>query len=571
MALYKAHVHDRAYTTWSFYDILNYQVNDLNVVPIEHKLFSNDIFSVDNDGNVKIEHSSVRIVCSIPGVLVLKNNKTYGRKNGKLLYKCIPDDMRLPSFLIPYEMKRVGFSKVFLNMYVTFSYTEWNDKHPHGVLNQVIGDVDVLDNFYEYQLYCKSLNASIQKFTKDTSKALKTRSHDAFIENISKKYSSIEDRTNQSEWKIFTIDPPTSVDYDDAFSIQNLGDGKHKLSIYIANVTIWMDVLNLWESFSRRISTIYLPDRKRPMLPTILSDCLCSLQQNNTRIAFVMDIIIEEDEIKSIEYKNCIIRVIKNYAYEEPKLLENPEYNYLFDVTKRLSKKFRYLSNVKNSHDVVCYLMIFMNYHCATELLKHKNGIFRSTIMKKDVSIPDNLPEEVGKHIKIWKSSSGQYLDGSDVEVNTRHDLLEMDAYIHITSPIRRLVDLLNIIKFQQNNDMVKLSENASKFYDNWINELDYINVTMRAIRKVQCDCTLLDLCTNNPDIMEKIYDGYPFDKIIRNDGLYQYIVYLPELKLSSRITSRENIENYARCNFKMYLFLDEDTFKKKIRLQMQP
>jgi exoribonuclease R len=541
------------------------------VDPLENKLFSNDVFSIDEAGNVKVEHSSIRIIGSIPGVLVLKNNKTYGRKNGKLLYKCVPDDMRLPCFLIPYEIKHVGFSKVFLNMYVTFSYTEWNDKHPHGILNQVIGDVDVLDNFYEYQLYCKSLNASIQKFTKDTSKALKTKPHDAFIENISKKYASIEDRTNQSQWKIFTIDPPTSVDYDDAFSIQNLGGGKHKLSIYIANVTIWMDVLNLWDSFSRRISTIYLPDRKRPMLPTILSDCLCSLQQNNTRISFVMDIIIEDDEVKSIEYKNCMIRVIKNYAYEEPKLLENPEYIYLFDVTKRLSKKFRYLSNVKNSHDVVCYLMIFMNYHCATEFLKHKNGIFRSTIMKKHVSIPDNVPEEVSKHIKIWNSSYGQYLDGSEVEVNTRHDLLEMDAYIHITSPIRRLVDLLNIIKFQQNNYMVTLSENASKFYDNWINELEYINITMRAIRKVQCDCSLLDLCTNNPEVMEKIYDGYPFDKIMRNDGLYQYIVYLPELKLSSRITLRENIENYTCCNFKMYLFLDEDTFKKKIRLQIQP
>jgi len=540
------------------------------VDPLKNKLFSNDVFSIDESGNVKIEHSSARIIGSVPGVLVLKNNKTYGRKNGKLMYKCVPDDMRLPSFLIPYEMKNIGFSKVFVNMYVTFSYTEWPDKHPHGVLNQVIGNVDVLDNFYEYQLYCKSLNASIQKFTKDTSKALKSKPHDAFIENISKKYPSIEDRTNQSDWKIFTIDPPSSVDYDDAFSIQNLGDGKHKLSIYIANVTIWMDVLNLWDSFSRRISTIYLPDRKRPMLPTILSDCLCSLQQNNTRLAFVMDITIEGDEIKMIEYKNCMIRVVKNYAYEEPKLLENVEYNYLFDVTKSLTKKFRYLSNVKNSHDVVCYLMIFMNYHCARELLKNKNGIFRSTIMKKEVSVPDSVPEDVAKHIKIWNSSSGQYLDGSQVEVNTRHDLLEMDAYIHITSPIRRLVDLLNIIKFQQNNNMIKLSENASKFYDNWINELEYINVTMRAIRKVQSDCSLLDLCTSNIEIMEKIYYGYPFDKITRNDGLYQYIVYLPELKMSSRITLRENMENYTKCNFKLYLFLDEENFKNKIRLQMQ-
>jgi hypothetical protein len=92
----------------------------------------------------------------------------------------------------------------------------------------------------------------------------------------------------------------------------------------------------------------------------------------------------------------------------------------------------------------------------------------------------------------------------------------------------------------------------------------------MRAIRKIQCDCSLLDLCINSPETMEKIYDGYVFDKITRNDALYQYIVYLPELKLASRITLRENIDNYQKCNFKLYLFLDEDNFKKKIRLQLQ-
>jgi len=571
MALYKVHVHDRAYTKWSFYDILNYQVNDLDVEPIKHKLFSNDVFSVA-DSKVKIEHSSVRIGGSIPGVLILKNNKTYGRKNGRLLYKCIPDDMRLPAFLIPYEIKHVGFSKVYTNMYVTFLYSEWTDKHPHGLLNQVIGDVDVLDNFYEYQLYCKSLNASIQKFNKDTSRALNANAkpHDEFIEGVSKKYESIEDRTNQSIWKIITIDPANSLDYDDAFSIKKVNETQHMLSIYIANVTIWMDVLNLWDSFSRRISTIYLPDRKRPMLPTILSDCLCSLQENNNRIAFVMDVLIEGDQIKNVAYKNCMIRVLKNYKYEEPALLANPDYVTLFAVTKTLSKKLRYMSNVKNSHDLVCYLMILMNFHCANELLRNKNGIFRSTIMKRGVDIPEHVPDEVSKHIKIWNSASGQYIDGSEIDANTRHELLDVDAYIHITSPIRRLVDLLNIIKFQQNKGMVALSDNAAKFYDNWIGELEYINVTMRAIRKIQCDCSLLDLCINKPETMEKMYDGYSFDKIVRNDGLFQYIVYLPELKLASRITLRENIENFQKCKFKLYLFMDEDNFKKKIRLQMQ-
>ena len=72
----------------------------------------------------------------------------------------------MPSFLVTYELKNVGFSKIFKNMYVTFTFDEWNDKHPRAKLDNVIGPVDVLDNFYEYQLFCKSLNSSIQKFQK---------------------------------------------------------------------------------------------------------------------------------------------------------------------------------------------------------------------------------------------------------------------------------------------------------------------------------------------------------------------------------------------------------------------
>jgi exoribonuclease R len=215
--------------------------------------------------------------------------------------------------------------------------------------------------------------------------------------------------------------------------------------------------------------------------------------------------------------------------------------------------------------------MILMNYNTAKEMLQQKSGIFRSTIMKRDIIVPEHLPEDVGKFIKIWSSSAGQYIDASILEdgQNVVHDLLEMDAYIHITSPIRRLVDLLNIIKFQQNTGIIQLSENANSFYNKWIDELDYINTTMRSIRKVQVDSSLLHLCSTNPDIMEKLYDGYSFDKIMRNDGLFQYVVYLPELKLSSRVTFRDNIENYDVRKYKLYLFNDEESFKKKIRLQL--
>jgi hypothetical protein len=585
MAIYKIYVNDRSYTSWEIFDTANFNKITLDIQPIESKLFSNDAFTFDYNKNVTLLHSSIRSGPPMPGVLVLAGNKTYGRQNkikegqtytkkrsdmvgGKLLYKCIPDDMRLPSFLVPYEIKNMGFSKVFKNLYVTFTFDEWNDKHPRAKLDNVIGPVDVLDNFYEYQLFCKSLNASIQKFQKDTSKSLENKSHEIVIETVKSKYPSIQDRTDQKYWHIITIDPPKSQDFDDGFSIIEHENGIQQLSIYISNVTIWMDVLNLWDSFSRRISTIYLPDKKRPMLPTILSDCLCSLQENVTRIAFVMDIFIKNNDIIDIKFSNCLIKVSKNYCYEEPKLLSDPKYHLILDAANKLSIKKPYINHVRNSHEAVCYLMILMNYHCAKELIKYKTGIFRSTIIKREFPIPDTIPEDVGKFIKIWNSASGQYIDGSEI-VDTRHEILDMDAYVHITSPIRRLVDLLNMIKFQQVIGIIQLSDNTDKFYNKWLGDIEYINVTMRSIRKVQCDCTLLDLCHNNPYVMDKEYDGYLFDKINRNDGLYQYIVFLPELKLSSRITMRDNFENFTCKKFKLFLFNDEEKFKRKIRLHM--
>lgn len=589
--LLKIAVENRNYETWTITNANTNEIVSIDINPTDNKLFTNDVFTY-NDGNVSIVHSSLRVIDNIPAVLVIDNNTTYGRmktnadgnpvsgNKAKLLYKCVPDDIRMPIFLVPYEIKQVGFSKVLTNIYVTIRYLEWNDKHPIAIISQVIGFVDILDNYYEYLLYCKSLNASIQQFNKGASKAVRDNlsSHDKFIENICSRHPQIENRIDKNIWKIFTVDPPNTMDFDDGFSIRSLNETQTMLSIYISNVSIWMDALNLWGTFSRRISTIYLPDRKRPMLPSILSDILCSLQSGSSRIALVMDLIIENDVITSFRYSNCIIQVSKNYAYEEEALLQDEDYLKVFDITRRLSKKYKYLSNVRNSHELVCYLMVLMNYNTAQELLKCKNGVFRSAAINKKINIeeilPTDLPEDVVKFMKIWNSSAGQYIDISTIEDENlealiKHDLLEMDAYVHITSPIRRLVDLLNILQLQENLGLIQLSTDAKDFYLKWMSELDYINVTMRAIRKVQADCSLLGLCYNNSEVVEKMYDGYCFDKLARNDGLYQFIVYLPELKLTSKITVRNDMNNFEKHQYKLVLFTEEESFKRKIRLQL--
>ena len=647
---YNVHIQDRNYISWKYYSNEE-EINIENIHPVHHKLFHNDCFtiigedklgSIENNANnvnsanivnnvdrqrqIILRHSPTRTANYISGVLNLKTNKTYGRdkNNGKLLYKVVPDDNHLPCFLIPYEIKNMGFSKVFVNLYITFIFTEWQDKHPHGQINQIIGKVDVLDNFYEYQLYCKNLHEPIQKFNKDVSKVLKTSPDDVFIANIMRKYPQIEDRKSPKDWQIFSIDPDNCTDFDDAFSIKEIVyvdpdkcvSNCYLLSIYISNVTIWLDILNLWTSFSRRVSTIYLPDKKRTMLPTILSDYLCSLQENTTRFAFVMDIVISNNNIDNsyniynnidnnntddiniidISYSNCAICVQKNYRYEESKLLQNKQYQTLFNITQQMSKIYKYIDHIQDSHDVVAYLMILMNHHSARELLKNGNGIFRSTISKnikitkteninanekqseeQSDNLPDNLPDDISKFIQIWNSNtSGHYINANAQEDNTnnnkfRHELLNIDAYIHITSPIRRLIDLLNMIQFQQNKNMFLLSENAKQFYNNWTcsTELNYINTSMRSIRKVQNDCALLELYTNHPEKIEDLYQGYILDKNIKTNGIFEYSVYLPELKITSRINTHISIENYQKHNFKLYLFNDEESLKKKIRLQI--
>jgi exoribonuclease R len=146
---------------------------------------------------------------------------------------------------------------------------------------------------------------------------------------------------------------------------------------------------------------------------------------------------------------------------------------------------------------------------------------------------------------------------------------MNLKSYIHITSPIRRLVDLLNqMMMFMRMGLIREMSQDAKEFLDDWLNKIDYINTSMRSIRKIQTDCDLVHRCFTDPEIMNKEHVGVVFDKIAKND-LFSYMVYLENIKLLSRITTREDIENYTSVNFKLFLFEDENKIKKKIRLHI--
>ena len=570
---YKITVADRNYS--SFHVTNNLTLDD----PVSYKLFSNDVFEYNSETRkVNIIHSPIRTLDNIPAVLILDGNKTYGRhpNNNKLMYKCVPDDVGLPPFLVAYEIKQMGFSKVFVNQYVTIKFASWDSKHPVGVLINAIGPVDVPENFYEYQLFCKGLNISLTKFNKTVNKSLQdlTVKKETFIQDLSVNGDLVlEDR---SDWQVFTIDPDGSLDFDDAFSIKQMDNGHILVSVYIANVPLCLDRLNLWSDLTKRTSTIYLPDKKRPMLPPLLSDCLCSLQSGAPRFAFTLDLEIDPTgAIVSKTFGNTVIKVFKNFVYEERSLIRHPLYKSLIDVVLQMVTKYPYIKHISDSHDVVCYLMILMNHLAAQEMRKNHVGIFRATsereTSEKEISLPDNkddLPTDVLQFINIWRTTSGKYINiNQDSSSRTTHSILGLDAYIHITSPIRRLVDILNMIKFQELIGF-KLSDAALEFYNHWIKDMDYINTSMKMTRRVQNDCNLLHMCHVNPDILEKTFDGYCFDEKVYQNDLYKYNVYLPELKTTGIVICTK-ITPYSKQKFRLFVFNNEEKMKKKIRLQL--
>jgi len=541
----------------------------------KYKLFSRDIITIsETDGTPRIVHSPTRCI-QIPGVLILEGNKTYGRTDNlkRLFYKCIPNDRYLPAFLIPYDPE-IGFSKTLQNRFVVFEFVSWDKQHPTGKLTENLGPVNDLSAFCEYQLFCRSIHDSISQFNK--SAGMKCKQNDATCSNMCKipEYQ-IEDMT-QEETRIFTIDPEGATDHDDAFSIVPISEKRARVSVYISNVYLWLEYLNLWNSFSNRVSTIYLPDCKRPMLPTILSEKICSLVAGNPGVSFCMEIDVDLETgtlcKETATFNNKCIIVARNYAYQSAELLFSREYQMLLKTTRAID------SAVVDSQDVVSFWMVQMNTICGELLRERGVGIFREATfhpntrnsgfagIEPSADLPEDLPNTTRQLITNWKHTTGQYVAYYD-GMEAGHAIMGKSFYVHITSPIRRLVDLLNQILFISTYNTADVSIVAIDFVKNWIGRLDYINTAMRSIRKVQVDCNMLQKCTIHPEWMEKEHRGVVFDRIKRTDGLYSYMVHLVDLNLLSRFLSPTCIEENRLGMFRMFVFGDEDRLQRKIRV----
>lgn len=569
-------IHD-AYSSWEIKDENNNKI-ELNIHPYKDKLFNGDKFHYNNN-KIIVSYSFLKYEV-IPGILIVDSNKTYGRNaKGKLLYKFIPNNKTLPHFLVQYEFKHVGLEKSVPNLYVLVQFTYWEDKHPNGVISQLIGNVDTPEHFYEYQLYSKQLYSSIQKLNKECLHITRTHSshfnYDDSVKAVAQKYNIINHRLHK-EYYIFTIDNLHTIHYDDAISIikDNSAPASNTfiISIYITNTSLWLDYYNLWEHLTdsfKRVANIYLPHKKINMLPPIFIDTFLNLKENTQRLSIAFDITICDGHIINVVSSNCLIHINKNYVYNESLLFNNKHYKLLNAVVKTMDNTENAnafgCENI-DSRKIIEYLMVVVNKYCCKKLYIQSTsslcrGIFK--IYKTNENFTKNKINNLSAS-KIHNNLNSQFVDSNYCFLNRI-----TEPYLNITSPMRKLTDVINLCIFQNINGMFHITEQFQRFYSFWINNLNYINSYVKDSKKIQNKCQLLQRCIQSP---EDIYNGVIIDICPQNEncdgcGNRKYVVYLENINLISKFISIQIYDIGYVGTFKIYVFINELNMKKKIRI----
>lgn len=432
---------------------------------------------------------------------ILDVSKTYGTEKNKKLYMCRPNSPDKLACLIPYS-KPVEFDKSVHYIYILFQYKT----DTTGILTAVIGRVESLDSTYEYLLYCKSLNHSIQSFTKKATLACKQ--YTSIVDEIANK-NNLPTRTGH----IFTVDSSHTIDYDDAISIH-----KNVVSIYISNVPILLDYFGLSQALSKRVSSVYLPDKKRSMLPTCLNEW-CSLRERTNRICLVLDITYENGKPNHYNLSLCKALISRNYSYDSDKM-NHPDILSMYK-----------LCGIDNIHDLIAKFMVEFNQYSSQRLKEMKKGIYKHVISyKSDLSLFEK--------IECFKRRAMPY---ESYPTNA--------SYGTFTSPIRRLVDIYNMFDLCKGLGLYVFSQEPQRI------TLDTLNRDTASIRHVQYKCKLLALFERG-----ETYDGYIYDTMDPK-------VYFPDLNIIYPFSSTTTYPEYSKYTFRLVMLNDEVSLKRKLRI----
>lgn len=323
-----------------------------------------------------------------------------------------------------------------------------------------------------------------------------------FGTNVEKK--DLRGRKDLRDLEIFTIDPDTAKDFDDALSLIKDEHGNYHLDVHIADVSHYVKTGSALDiEAQERGNSTYFPGRSIPMLPHALSDNLCSLKPGVIRLTVTVSMrFAPNGDLLEHQIYRSYIKSAKRFTYREAKQVldkekESPHAATLDLMVElcRLLKRKRYergsvefslpeLSILVNAQGVPThtdYITYDITHQMVEEFMLKANELVAWDLTERGKNLTYRVHGEPAEdHLKDFsmlaaafgfkvptkpeprdiqrlfeeagETPYNNYLASSYIRrmrlalysaENIGHYGLSLSHYCHFTSPIRRYIDLV--------------------------------------------------------------------------------------------------------------------------------
>ncbi|XP_074654107.1 DIS3-like exonuclease 2 isoform X2 [Tubulanus polymorphus] len=236
-----------------------------------------------------------------------------------------PIDYRMPRMKIPMSQCPEGFAERpddFANTLFIARVLNWeeNTNFANGQLMKSLGQAGEIEP--ETEAILMSYDVDFSEFSDEAT--------DCLPKNLPWKIpnNEFESRKDLRKNCVFTIDPATARDLDDALSCECVSDGVYEIGVHIADVSFFVNELTeLDRVASNRATSVYLIQKVIPMLPRLLCEQLCSLNPDEDRLTFsVIWKMTDEGEILDEWFGRSVIRSCVKLSYDHAQgFLEYPD------------------------------------------------------------------------------------------------------------------------------------------------------------------------------------------------------------------------------------------------------
>ena len=143
-----------------------------------------------------------------------------------------------------------------------------------------------------------------------------------------------------------------------------------------------------------------------------------------------------------------------------------------------------------------------------------------------------------------------------------------MVKYCHVTSPIRRLVDVVNLCLLQKQLRIGSFSEETYEKCGFIIENLDTINQDFQNSKRFQHRCQWIDVCSKTCPFRKS---GIVIEKVKNIEkNNWKYTIFFPSFHLfKSYHTSNETFQVGQEYRVEFLFFPNEALWSKKIRVQL--